>query len=236
MEQATQPTTTTPTETVEQDRGRTAYERARALADRLVAKVQVLPTSVDIHRYLTADAFAVRLHFGTGLDAGRGVLAAATLLDADVLRDDQRHDVGWGGVVWIETQTIVDGIEVLARALTNTEDADALLPPPTKAPAETPGEVTQPMPTVSTDPATAVVPAITPVLPLSAKTTAAVAQDDEARCVKCGCTEDAACDGGCYWVPNEQMVDLCSTCATPQQLAAMVFAPVSSASARAGGK
>lgn len=176
MEQATQPTRPTPTEPGEQVAGRAAYERARALADRLVAEVHILPTSVDIHRYLTADAFAVRLHFGTGLDAGRGVLAAATLFGAEVLRDDQRHDVGWGGVVWIETQTIVDGVEVLARALTNTEDADALLPPATLAPAEgsaeAPGEVTQPMPTVSADPATAVVPVVTPVLPLTAKAAA----------------------------------------------------------------
>ncbi|MFF9269137.1 hypothetical protein EF913_28500 [Streptomyces sp. WAC04189] len=181
MEQATQPTTPTPTEPGEQGAGRAAYERARALADRLVAEVHILPTSVDIHRYLTAEAFAVRLHFGTGLDAGRGVLAAAALFGAEVLRDDQRHDVGWGGVVWIETQTIVDGVEVLARALTNTEDADALLPPTTLAPAEesaeAPGEVTQPISTVGTDPAAITVPAIAAVRPLAAMNTAAAESD-----------------------------------------------------------
>lgn len=42
----------------------------------------------------------------------------------------------------------------------------------------------------------------------------------EASCVRCGCTEDAACEGGCAWVPNEQMTDLCSACATPAELAA----------------
>ncbi|MEH0547326.1 hypothetical protein QA802_30835 [Streptomyces sp. B21-105] len=43
--------------------------------------------------------------------------------------------------------------------------------------------------------------------------------DDVARCVRCGCTEDAACEGGCHWVPNHQMADLCSRCANPAELA-----------------
>ncbi len=42
----------------------------------------------------------------------------------------------------------------------------------------------------------------------------------DARCVRCGCTEDAACEGGCAWVPNAQMTDLCSACATPAELQA----------------
>lgn len=32
---------------------------------------------------------------------------------------------------------------------------------------------------------------------------------DERRCRVCGCTDDNACPGGCYWVED----DLCSTCA-----------------------
>lgn len=43
--------------------------------------------------------------------------------------------------------------------------------------------------------------------------------DDVARCVRCGCTEDAACEGGCHWVANHQMADLCSRCANPAELA-----------------
>ncbi|MER6532983.1 hypothetical protein ABT215_04010 [Streptomyces sp900105755] len=46
------------------------------------------------------------------------------------------------------------------------------------------------------------------------------AAEDVARCVRCGCTEDAACPGGCAWVPNRQQVELCSACATPEELAA----------------
>ncbi|MFE7966939.1 hypothetical protein ACFU0X_28495 [Streptomyces cellulosae] len=45
--------------------------------------------------------------------------------------------------------------------------------------------------------------------------------DADARCARCGCTEDAACEGGCAWVPNAQMIDLCSACATPAELQAV---------------
>lgn len=34
----------------------------------------------------------------------------------------------------------------------------------------------------------------------------------EARCRVCGCTDDAACTGGCWWVPDPQMGELCSAC------------------------
>ncbi|MFF3256493.1 DUF6919 domain-containing protein [Actinacidiphila glaucinigra] len=37
-------------------------------------------------------------------------------------------------------------------------------------------------------------------------------EPEEPRCVRCGCTENKACPGGCWWVPNESMQDLCSAC------------------------
>lgn len=37
--------------------------------------------------------------------------------------------------------------------------------------------------------------------------------EDGASCVMCGCTDDEACEGGCFWVPdNELNQDLCSAC------------------------
>lgn len=39
--------------------------------------------------------------------------------------------------------------------------------------------------------------------------------DGEARCERCGCTENAPCPGGCWWVPNAGMLDLCSACTDP---------------------
>ncbi|MFI1002027.1 hypothetical protein ACIP10_15535 [Streptomyces galbus] len=49
---------------------------------------------------------------------------------------------------------------------------------------------------------------------------AAAVADDVARCARCGCTQEQACEGGCAWVPNSQMIELCSACATPEELAA----------------
>lgn len=37
---------------------------------------------------------------------------------------------------------------------------------------------------------------------------------DTPHCRECGCTNDMACPGGCFWVEE----DLCSACATPEQL------------------
>ncbi|MGI5223587.1 hypothetical protein [Actinoallomurus sp. CA-142502] len=34
----------------------------------------------------------------------------------------------------------------------------------------------------------------------------------EARCRVCGCTENNACVGGCHWIPDPLMGDLCSRC------------------------
>ncbi|WP_331731447.1 hypothetical protein [Kitasatospora sp. NBC_01300] len=41
----------------------------------------------------------------------------------------------------------------------------------------------------------------------------AFAEPDVARCVRCGCTEDDPCPGGCAWVPELLLEDLCSNCA-----------------------
>ncbi|EGX60149.1 hypothetical protein SZN_09511 [Streptomyces zinciresistens K42] len=171
MEQSTQPTTTAaPPGPPPLDAIRASYQRARALADRIVGLGQVIPTSVETYRYLGADHFAVRIHFGTGLEAGRGLLTAAAHIDAQPTRDDERAHARWGGVVWIEAQTTADGVQVVARALLNTTDADQLLPrsdtpPSPQAPAA--AEPTPPTPAASTDPAGVVVPAITPVVPLA---------------------------------------------------------------------
>ncbi len=40
-----------------------------------------------------------------------------------------------------------------------------------------------------------------------------IASDDVATCRVCGCTDEAACEGGCSWVEDpEQLGDLCSAC------------------------
>ncbi|MGX5185777.1 hypothetical protein ACWKT5_23870 [Streptomyces avermitilis] len=41
----------------------------------------------------------------------------------------------------------------------------------------------------------------------------------EAKCSRCGCTDNSPCPGGCVWVANTFMVDLCSTCAAEPETA-----------------
>ncbi|MET9777642.1 hypothetical protein ABZ023_25855 [Streptomyces sp. NPDC006367] len=41
----------------------------------------------------------------------------------------------------------------------------------------------------------------------------------EAVCTRCGCTDNAPCPGGCVWVANNLMVDLCSACAAEPETA-----------------
>lgn len=37
--------------------------------------------------------------------------------------------------------------------------------------------------------------------------------DDGPACRVCGCTENDACEGGCWWVPDPTLEgDLCSAC------------------------
>lgn len=37
--------------------------------------------------------------------------------------------------------------------------------------------------------------------------------EDVPRCIRCGCTDEQACPGGCTWVPGSMDGDLCSRCA-----------------------
>lgn len=43
----------------------------------------------------------------------------------------------------------------------------------------------------------------------------------EAVCSRCGCTDNSPCPGGCVWVPNTVMDDLCSACAAEPETAAL---------------
>ncbi|MFJ2717467.1 hypothetical protein [Streptomyces sp. NPDC087437] len=149
-----------PAESLEQDADRASYKRATALAARIVDQVQALPDTVEARRELGTDTYGVRLHFGTGLTAGRGVLETAGIVDTEVTRDDVRDDV-----VWIEAHATVDGLPLIARALTNTADADQLLV--ASDAAEDP-EVTQPIPTVGMSPTAVTVPVVFAVRTLAA--------------------------------------------------------------------
>ncbi|MGW2421357.1 hypothetical protein ACWC0C_19285 [Streptomyces sp. NPDC001709] len=41
----------------------------------------------------------------------------------------------------------------------------------------------------------------------------------DAKCARCGCTDNSPCPGGCVWVANSFMDDLCSACAAKPETA-----------------
>ena len=171
MEQATQPTTSTA------HTDRAAYRRAQAIVAQLIHEVPTLPVSVRTGRDL-APRYDVHLYFGAGIDAGRGVLQTAASISTEVTRDDQQDSEGRITSVWIEARALVDGVPVYAYGLTSPAEADELLQQTATDAAEDTAEepdtvVTQPIPTIptaGTSPTDVVVPALTKVTPLSAKT------------------------------------------------------------------
>lgn len=153
-----------------------------------------------------------------------GLLEFAALLDVPVTNATTAFGVHLDAIARIET------VEVRASALVSPSEAARLevaSPAPTpQAPAHAQATA-RPVPLGSSVLATQ--PAIVTMPPAP---DVQVDGEDEARCVRCGCTENAACPGGCFWVPNLQMVDLCSACASPQERAAVAspFAPVTAES------
>lgn len=169
MEQATQATAPSTT-----DAERAAYAQATAVAAEIIGRVPVLPHSVRTGRELSP-CYNVLIYFGAGRLAGNGVLQMAAVIDAAVTRDDQTASDGNVSSVWIEARGVFRGVPVYAHGLTSASDADALLSSADdvenlQAPAareESAVEATQPLPTISTDPGAPVIPAVTPVVPLT---------------------------------------------------------------------
>lgn len=163
MNQATQPSTPTASTVVEEIDSHDSYKRARALADKLVGMADVLPDSVEIRLEYGTSVYGIRLHFGTGLNAGRGVLATAAAADVEVTREDVRRN-GIADVTWIELSTRYKGVQLIARALVTPVDADTLLQPARDV------EATQPIATIGTAVAGDPGQAVFKVTPLAAKT------------------------------------------------------------------
>lgn len=141
MDQATQATTPTASAQATQLAGpRAAYQRADAAAQRVVDRlVSVMPNAVELCRDL--DTYGIRIHFGLGLAAGRGVLEVAEIADAEVTRDPIASEA------WIECRTRVEGIHLVARALLTGDDADhLLLSSESAAPAPAPEQAAVPVP------------------------------------------------------------------------------------------
>ncbi|MFR0354112.1 hypothetical protein [Streptomyces sediminimaris] len=215
MNQATQPSRlAAPTESRSLDREREAYRRAAELLDRIVGELATLPRQAAVVGDLTG--FCLRLNFGT--NEPKGVLEFAEFADVPATRDENLHGV------WMEARANLEGVPVCAEVLLSVEAAAVFEqhnPPPAPGPDDaTPPAPAAPQPMPLGASVTAYVPAVPPVQSVH---TEQLDSEDTARCVRCGCTEDQACEGGCYWVSNQQMADLCSACATPEELQVMAY-------------
>ncbi|WP_200676907.1 hypothetical protein [Streptomyces sp. MBT65] len=188
------------------------FAHAHAVAGIVVAELNAdqLPFAVEIEEDFSSGH---RVHLKVRATLARGLLAFASVFDVPVTRADTAFGVHFDAI------TRIEDVEVRASALVSPVQAADLegQPAPLSEPLE--AREVQPVPLGASVLAqvAAVVPVVPPLIEL-------LGLQDVARCVRCGCTDERACEGGCYWVPNRQMVDFCSACATPAELQAMTYA------------
>lgn len=211
MEQATQ--TTAPAPTAQEPRPPT-FDDAHAVVPLVVTPLEQQPFAVETEEDWPS---GYRVHLKFRETRGAGLLEFAALVDVPVTRADTAFGTH------LDAITRVRGIEVRGSALVSPWEADRLLGTPTPEPmrsalAAADQAAAQPVPLGTST--LADLPAIVSVLPPNSPLPGA---EDEPACVRCGCTNNAACQGGCYWVPNLQMLDLCSACATAEELAALTY-------------
>jgi hypothetical protein len=207
VEQATATTAAVPTPRAD------AFRHALTVAGALIPFLKQPPLSVEFD---DDSASGWRVHLKYAEMRGVGLFEFAALIDVPVTR------VTTAFGVHLDAIALIEGIEVRGSALVSLLEAARLEGGPgLEEVPEAPGEdlrAWDPVPSGSN--VLAEMPAIVPVAPAS---TVGPDAEDEARCVRCGCTENAACEAGCYWVPNLQMADLCSACATVEELAAITY-------------
>jgi hypothetical protein len=209
VEQATATTPTAPTPRTD------GFRHALGVADALVPFLKQPPLAVEIDDDAPYGS-GWRVHLKYGEMRGAGLFEFAALIDVPVTR------VTTAFGVHLDAIALIENIEVRGSALVSLLEAARLEGVPAPEPvAETPEEdLPASDPVQPSSSVLAEMPALAPVVPSQA---AGLGAEDEARCVRCGCTENAACETGCYWVPNLQMTDLCSACATVEELAAVTY-------------
>ncbi|OQQ16090.1 hypothetical protein B0675_02045 [Streptomyces sp. M41(2017)] len=144
------------------DPARVAYQRASALATRIVARTTVLPRAIEQFEELVG-VYSIRFHFGSNLEGGRGVLEIAALADTPVLQE-QSDPTGLHGV-FVETRAALGGVNIIARALLSVDDAARLHGDPAPATSdERPAASSPPMPAAEPVPLGASVIAVVPVV------------------------------------------------------------------------
>jgi hypothetical protein len=217
VEQATAPTTAAPQ--------LADFQHATELVCRILPLLEQQPFAVELEEDWPSGRPGRRVHLKFRETRGAGLLELAALLDVAVTTTETAFGVHLDAIARIED------VEVRGSALLSPPEAarlkaSAAPAPAPKAPAQA---AARPVPLGSS--VLAALPAIVsaPIAP------AAESEDgDEATCVRCGCTENTACPGGCSWVPNAWMVDLCSACVSLEELGTLTtYPPVAAAGAEA---
>lgn len=189
------------------------FQHAHDVVGRIVPYLERQPFAVEIEEDWPS---GWRAHLKFRETRGAGLLELASLLDVPVTSASTAFGVHLDAIARIED------VEIRGSALVSPEEAARLegesVPARAQAAPAEEAPAAQPVPLGSS--VLAEMPAIVSVLPAPS---VHLDDEDEARCSRCGCTQNVACEGGCYWVPNRQMIDLCSACASPQELAAMTY-------------
>jgi hypothetical protein len=187
------------------------FQHAHAIAGDIVTQLAQLPFAVEVEEDWPS---GWRVHLKFREQRAAGLFAFASFVDVPVTRAQTTFGVHLDAIVRFET------VEVRASALVSPAQAAELTGQAVSEPTPdaSTSSVQQPVPLG--DSVLARVQAVTPIVPVSVEPPADDEEDDDAaRCVRCGCTEDASCVGGCSWVPNRMLIDLCSGCATDAEIA-----------------
>lgn len=212
MEKATQPATPTASTQTTEPVPLGSFEHATAVASRTFLPLEEKPFAVEITEDFPS---GWRIHFKYRDSRVRGLFEFAAAVDVPVTRATTAFGVHFDAIARHE------GLELHGSALTSLYQAQAL--DDEIAAAAAPAPAVQPVALGAS--VLAQVPAVTPVVPVGVEPPAEDEDDadDVPRCVRCGCTEDAPCDGGCAWVPNRQLIDLCSVCATADEISGIAL-------------
>ncbi|MER7930530.1 hypothetical protein ABTY96_46730 [Streptomyces sp. NPDC096057] len=205
MDQATATTTTAPPRT-------DTFAHAHAVAGIVVAELgHELPFAVELDEDFPA---GWRAHLKFRQSRARGLLSFAALVDVPITRAVVESGIH------LEVLVRIQDVEVRGSALVSPETAAELegAPTPVDPALEAEAEIAP-----SAPPGADVAAQEAVVIPVVPPLTELLNVEEPARCVRCGCTEDQACEGGCYWVPNRQLIDFCSACASAEELQAMTY-------------
>ncbi|MFD5656974.1 hypothetical protein [Streptomyces hirsutus] len=194
-----------------------SLQQAHALAGRIIDQLTTPPRDIELRREFHGE-YSVAVFWSHDVS---GVAALASWAGATWSLTRSETSIG----VYAETRTRIDGVSVWAWTLLSRPEADEaqqLLTPPT-AETRAEAEAVKPVALGESILAQAPVTADTLALPVM---TAGPGEEATLRCERCSDTDEQVRGSGRSWVPTPRAAALCSSCATPDELAALTYVPV----------